>query len=257
MAVDRHGDITLPIRSEMQPAFSPVVACVVDRLHHSFPALIHSLYVYGSVAEGRAKIGKSDLDMTLIFNHQPEQETKAQLAAVQSELEQHNPAVSKIDFDCGLLQQVLHPGNQLSWGYWLRHHCVCVYGEDLSRRFQPFKPSKAIAVAVNGDFLTVLERLIAEMDASVDPNKQLQLQRAAARKIIRATSILRGEQDADWPDTLQQHRIKFIARYPALTKEMDYLMAIAHQPEGNIRDFQHRVRVFAEWLSATFHRQQG
>lgn len=257
MAIDHNGFIALPKRNELQPVFSHVVALVVIKLNQCFPELIHSLYVYGSVAEGRARMGQSDLDMTVIFNYEPDQVTLAQLTAVQCGLEKSNPVVSKIDFDCGLLQQVLHPDNKLSWGYWLKHHCVCVYGEDLSRRFHAFKPSKAIAVAVNGDFLPVLEKLIAQMQSSADENKKLQLQRAVARKAIRATNILRSEHDKDWAETLEEHRVKFNARYPALAEDMNYLLTISIEPQGNITDFKRRVMAFARWLNMTFNSEQG
>ncbi|MFS7240791.1 nucleotidyltransferase domain-containing protein [Serratia proteamaculans] len=257
MALDHNGFIAVPKSNKLQPELSNVVAHVVAKLKKSFPELIHSLYVYGSVAEGLAKAGKSDLDMTIIFNDEPDQVTVAQLKAIQCGLEKNNSVVSKIDFDCGLFQQVLHPDNQLSWGYWLKHHCVCVYGEDLSRRFHAFKPSKAIAVAVNGDFLPVLENLIVQMQSSTDENKKLQLQRAVARKAIRATNILRSEHDKDWPETLEEHRFRFNARYPALAEDMDYLLAISHQPQGNIADFKRRVMAFARWLSVSFNSEHG
>lgn len=150
MAVDHNDLISQPRRAEIQPEFSYIIECVVTNLTRCFPKLIHSLYVYGSVAEGRAEVGKSDLDMIVIFKYEPDQTIKEQFATVQSVLEKNNPVISKIDFDCGLLEQVLDPDNVLSWGYWIKHHCHCVYGEDLSHHFQAFKPSKAIAVAVNG-----------------------------------------------------------------------------------------------------------
>ncbi|MDX7985841.1 nucleotidyltransferase domain-containing protein [Xenorhabdus sp. 12] len=257
MAIDLNGYIALPKSNEFQPAFSHVVSDVVVQLNSCFPELIHSLYVYGSVAEGRAVRGRSDLDMTVIFNHAPNPAITVQLAAVQAELEKNNPIVSKIDFDCGLLQQVLHPNNKLSWGYWLKHHCVCVFGEDLSHRFEPFKPSKAIALAVNGDFMSVLSRLITQIKASTDLKRQLQFQRAAARKAIRATSILRREHDNDWPETLKEHCIKFNARYPALADDMDYLLTISTKPQGNFTDFNTRLIAFANWLDMEFHTLQS
>jgi uncharacterized protein len=150
---------------------------------------------------------------------------------------------------------VLHPDNKFSWGYWLKHHCVCVFGEDLSRLFSAFKPSKAIVLAVNGDFLSVLEELTARMQGSVDANKKLLLQRAAARKIIRSTNILRRETDHDWPDTLSEHRLKFNARYPALAEDMDYLLAMSNEPQGDIADFKKRIMTFAHWLNEEFQKQ--
>ncbi|ENZ7914608.1 hypothetical protein PGO00_21660 [Klebsiella aerogenes] len=78
---------------------------------------------------------------------------------------------------------------------------------------------------MNGDFLPVIDALIAQMRTSSDLQRKRQLQRSAARKIIRATSILRGEHDPDWPETLEEHSKKLIARYPGQTEMMDYLLA--------------------------------
>ncbi|WP_333610023.1 nucleotidyltransferase domain-containing protein [Pantoea piersonii] len=251
---DNHNNfIPLPKCAEIQPAFSRVIAYVVTKLTHSFPDLIHSLYVYGSVAEGRAETNNSDLDMTLIFKHKLDQTTTKQLEAIHSELEKNNPIISKIDFDCGLLEQVLNADNLLSWGYWLKHHCRCVYGEDLSHRFQVFRPSKAIAVAVNGNFRQVLTGLIIQMKASSDENKKLQLLRSAARKLVRSTNILRSDHDNEWPGTLHEHRDWFIARYPALAKDMDHLLAMSTGGRENIADAEKKLLDFASWLNAEFN----
>lgn len=62
--------------------------------------------------------------MTVIFNYAPNSEITKQLEIVKTRLEQNNPVVSKIDLDCGLLQEVLSPDNKFSWGYWLKHHRI-------------------------------------------------------------------------------------------------------------------------------------
>lgn len=79
MAVDHNDFISQPRRAEIQPEFSHIIECVVTNLTRYFPKLIHSLYVYGSVAEGRAEVGKSELDMTVIFKYEPDQTTKSNL----------------------------------------------------------------------------------------------------------------------------------------------------------------------------------
>ncbi|HGN0013927.1 nucleotidyltransferase domain-containing protein [Proteus mirabilis] len=194
--------------------------------------------------------------MTVIFKYEPDQTIKEQFVTVQSVLEKNNPVISKIDFDCGLLEQVLDPDNVLSWGYWIKHHCHCVYGEDLSHHLQAFKPSKAIAVAVNGDFMEVLDKLVIQIKVSSNENKKLQLRRSAARKLIRATNILRSEQDNDWPDSLHEYRAKFNSRYPALAEDMDYLLEISIKPRESIADFEKRAMAFARWLSCEFNNQK-
>ena len=255
MAVDSNGYITLPKYKEIQPEYSGVVEEVITKLTSNFPDLVHSLYVYGSVATGRARLEKSDLDLTVIFNSEPNQITTDKLLVIHSELEKNNPIVSKIDFDCGVLPQVLDPKSLFNWGYWLKHHCVCVYGENLSLKFNPFKPSKAIAIAVNGNFLQILEKLTAQMLKAQDAKEQILLQRAVARKIIRSTNILRSDEDNDWPETLLEYRSRFNSRYPSLTAEMDYFLEISSEPQGNIAEFIKRVKSFSFWLNTEFHTQ--
>ncbi|EKY3920813.1 nucleotidyltransferase domain-containing protein, partial [Enterobacter hormaechei] len=67
MAVDRNGYITRPRHHGIQPEYSHLIANVISILNDDFPDRIHSLYVYGSVAEGKAKPGISDLDITVVF----------------------------------------------------------------------------------------------------------------------------------------------------------------------------------------------
>ncbi|ARU95587.1 nucleotidyltransferase domain-containing protein [Tatumella citrea] len=248
MSVELNGFISVPQPGRIQPVFDGVVAEVITRLTSQFPTLIHSIYIYGSVARGDALPGRSDLDLTVIFATQPDVATLQKIDAVQKLAENNHPQVSKIDFDCGVLTEVLSDENRLSWGYWLKHHCVCVYGENLSLRFDPFRPSPAIALAVNGDFMAVIRRLVCQIQNTDAPLRQRQWLRSAARKAIRATSILRGAEDTDWPDSLQQHAEKFMTRYPQLSSATRTLVALCTASDGDIRQDCEAVLAFAHRL---------
>ena len=248
MSVDLNGFISIPQPGRIQPVFTMTVDDVISRLNSQFPTLIHSIYVYGSVAQGKALPGRSDLDLTVIFTTQPDAAALQQFEAFQVSLEGTHPEVSKIDFDCGVLAEVLKYENRLSWGYWLKHHCVCVYGDNLSLRFGLFRPSPAIALAVNGDFMAVVHKLAGQIQETDDPARQRQWLRAAARKAIRATSILRGPEDTDWPDTLQQHAEKFMTRYPQLSTATLMLLDLCTVFDGDIRQDCETVLSFARRL---------
>jgi len=255
MAVDKYGFIAQPDFRGFQSAFAQLVTDVVQTLTTTFPDLIHSVYVFGSLINGTATEKLSDLDLTVIYYREPDADAAVQIEVVKSTLEQHYPVVSKIDIDPGVLKEVMLPTNRQRWGYWLKHHCVCVYGEDLRNSFEPFRPSREIAVAVNGDFLAVLNGYVSLMNPILEPEQRHALQRAAARKAIRSTNILREENDSDWPVTLDELREKFNYRYPALTEEMDYLRSISYRPHGDIMFFASRITTFAYWLNAEFHSQ--
>lgn len=67
MAVDEQGLICVCPQVPFQPEFSTALQQSVQQLVRQLGSLLHSLYVYGSVAAGRAQAYQSDLDLSLIF----------------------------------------------------------------------------------------------------------------------------------------------------------------------------------------------
>lgn len=256
MAVDAQGLILTVAEKPIQDSFLAVIDGVCQGLILRFEGLIHSIYLYGSVAEGRAVAFKSDLDVSIILNRQPRLAERAGLDQLQLELQVLHPIVSKIDFDLGTLDDVRAPQGKLSWGYWLKHHCRCIYGNDLSRDFQKFKPCRDIAIAVNGDFHQVLNLYLTRINAASCITDIMRLQREAARKLIRSTNVLRQRRDNDWPDTLEQYVAKFIERYPEQAAEIGIFLANASSEFAYDPDFSARLSSFNQWMEKEFQKSR-
>ncbi|MEB6335629.1 nucleotidyltransferase domain-containing protein [Serratia rhizosphaerae] len=249
MAVDHNGYIATLGAFSVQPEFTCVVDDAVRQLTETLDGVIHSIYVYGSVARGEAAVGTSDLDLCIIFHRPLLSVQNVTLASVRARLEKAHPVVSKVDFDCGILSEVLAAEYRHSWGYWLKHHCCCVYGADLAGQFPRFKPSRAIAVALNGDYINVLNDYIARIEHEGDVNQRARLRQSAAKKLIRATSLFRGERDSDWSDTLEEHAIRFIRQYPALTDEINHFLEQSKKTAGRDSEFIARLRTVMRQLA--------
>lgn len=250
MALDNNGYITTPPSGPLQNAFQPVVNDLINQLVHSQSALLHSIYVYGSVAQGYAVAGRSDLDISLILTRPATEHEQQMLADLRISLALAHPVVSKIDFDIGTLEEVQNPANHNNWGYWLKHHCRCVYGEDLRAQFPLFRPSRTVAVALNGDMVSVLNRFIGQLRESPPGPERLFIQRAAARKLVRSTNMLRQESDTDWPDTLEENAARFIAHHPEQEDDMRYLLAESQNPADLSECFIQRAKGFMAWLQS-------
>lgn len=246
--LDENGLIKVPAGVEIQHNFRPAVDDVVAVLRERLGDLIHSIYLYGSVARGAAVAGISDLDICLLLTRQADENEQRRLAAIKSDIARKHTVVSKIDFDIGTLEEALNPENLNSWGYWLKHHCRCLYGDDLALRFPRFRPSRAVALAVNGDFSAVLEGYITKLRASESASESRQLCRAAARKLIRSTSILRGEDDTDWPDSLEDHLQRFASSWPTMSESLRYFYEQSLRPQDDVELFIARLRTFMMWL---------
>jgi len=250
MTVDKAGIISTIANHKIQSAFQPVIDQATTELVRLLGCQLHSLYLYGSIAHGRAVAFRSDLDLSLILQQLPTDQQNQQLALLAQQLQSTYPQVTKVDFDIGTVAEVNDPANKSSWGYWLKHQCRCIYGQDLSQQFALFYPSRTIALAVNGDFSAVLQDYIERISALTPKDKaSARLQKEAARKLVRATNVLRDNADNDWPDSLADYAVRFNQRYPALASEMNYFLAQCQQPDLNTPLFITRLAAFKDWLA--------
>ncbi|AMP13563.1 nucleotidyltransferase domain-containing protein [Collimonas pratensis] len=246
--VDELGYILTIGDQPLQPEFQVLVADVLAALTVQLAHLIHSIYLYGSVARGDAVASRSDLDLTLVLHRAASLDESWQLASIRSALQAAHPEVVKIDFDVGTLADITAADNLNSWGYWLKHHCRCIWGSDLATRFDLFKPSKAIALAVNRDLYEALDGYVERIEAASNRKEIQQLKRAAARKLIRATNVLRSDDDLSWPQSLDNYADLFLSRYPAMADSINYFLSAANAAHDTSKDFVPRLRLFMNWL---------
>ncbi|WP_338567936.1 nucleotidyltransferase domain-containing protein [Pseudomonas canadensis] len=233
----------LPLQPEFQPLLSDVCATLS-------PAQwgLDGLYVYGSVARAEAIPGESDLDLTLVFREPPQAELLEQLELTRLALEQRHPEVTKVDFDIGHCAQVLSPENKNRWGFWLKHHCRCVWGNDLSVRFDAFRPSREIAWAINGDFEAVLKGYLLRIDLARTDEARLRLQREASRKLVRSTQLFCPVQATVWPQSLEDHVKLFLQHYPAMVTQLAFFLFEARNPSAEGEKFSARLHAFLDWM---------
>nr|WP_218169950.1 nucleotidyltransferase domain-containing protein [Pseudomonas costantinii] len=236
----------------LQPEFQPLLADVCATLSQADIGL-DGIYVYGSVARGDAVPGDSDLDLTVVFSEPPHSQALEQLELLRQALELRHPVVTKIDVDIGHRAEVLAPENSNRWGFWLKHHCRCVWGDDLSQRFERFEPSREIALAVNGDFKQVLSGYLTRIGKADSVPERLRLQREASRKLLRATHTLRAEDALMWPHTLEEHVGLFVQHYPTMRIQIAYFLFEARNPSAEREAFSTRLQSFVAWMVS----QQG
>ncbi|WDU64772.1 nucleotidyltransferase domain-containing protein [Pseudomonas poae] len=245
--VDAEGFILTVAETAVQPEFRSLLKDACASL--SLPELgLDGIYLYGSVAQGNASPGVCDLDLTLVLREPPTSQVLAQLEEVRCDLQRRHAHVTKVDFDIGNRAEVLAPENSNSWGFWLKHHCRCLWGDDLSLHFERFRPSRAIALAVNGDFEAVLGDYVARIAHADTEQQRLRLQREASRKLLRATQVLRPEHELTWPQTLEEHVALFVQHYPAKVTQVAFFLFEARNPSAAGDNFCVRLLAFVAWM---------
>ena len=245
--VDAEGFILTVPEISVQIEFQPLLEDVCTLL--SQEALgVDGIYLYGSVARGDAIPGVSDLDLTLVLHESPASQVVERLEEIRCDLERQHSQVTKIDFDIGNRAHVLALENRNSWGFWLKHHCRCVWGDDLAQHFERFRPSLEIALAVNADFETVLTAYLTRIARAGSEQERLRWQREASRKLIRATHVLRPEDTATWPQTLEEHVALFVQGHPTMITQVAFFLFEARNPSADGEKFSARLLAFLSWM---------
>lgn len=234
----------------LQAAFAVLIDDVLASLQQTLGPLLHSVYLYGSVARAQATPGVSDVDLSLVLTRPLATDEAALLEQQRLALQARHPEVSKVDFDIGVLADVRHPANLHSWGYWLKHECRCIHGTDLGLQFAAFAPSAAVARAVNGDYVQVLKGYMAGIAAAQDLATLRRLQKEAARKLVRATNMLRPAEGGDWPRSLEDYARYFSERFPDRAERAAFFLAQAKAPTASAEDFNAQLEAFLGWMQS-------
>ena len=194
--LDANGFIVNPCQVEkIAPAYRKLLDALLNQLQTQLGDNLHSVYLYGSVARGEARQYHSDLDLSLIFHHPLTDSELHMLEDIQHNTLQCFDFVTKIDFDPGVLPQVLLAEEEYRWHFWLKHCCCCIYGEeDLSLRFAWQKPSLAIAYALNGDLSDFLQQRLGMLNH----DNAARVGREVAKKILRTVYTIVAVEHGSW-----------------------------------------------------------
>ncbi|CCN50456.1 putative Nucleotidyltransferase [Vibrio nigripulchritudo MADA3029] len=224
LGLDQDGYITNPCSADrIQPDFQPLVNVVSDMLYSDFKNKIHSLYLYGSVAQGKALPEKSDLDVSVVFTEPLSALDRNRLKEISHEIARKHSVISKLDIDPGYLEEVIHKREKYRWHFWLKHCCCCITGEDLSKRFGHMKPSIQIAYELNSDLKAFIETLDVEF-SHVSKVKRRQI---LSKKILRTAYTLIAEKDGSWYTELEHCMRAAMPYYPEYEQDLQLALNIS------------------------------
>ena len=202
-------------RCRIPDEFSPVLEAAVERLGRVHGA--QSLYVYGSVATGTARVGKSDADLVAIgLDAATAKRLGEDLSAAFSGLcrgVEVGPA-DLSDYE-GSTDQAY--GNRV----FLRHYCVHLAGPDVASALPNFPADLAAARGFNGDIGLRASQWRKELRGS-DPAL---LARRIARKTLFAVAGLVSIHDAVWTTDRIAAAHRWSVVRPRLAAALDTLVA--------------------------------
>ena len=184
------GTIETGVRRDRVPAlFEPVLDASVAAIRVAEPDA--SLYVYGSVATGMARPGRSDVDLLTVGIPADEAaEIGRVLSARFEDLCRGVEVAAALPADFSGESDAAYGGR-----VFLRHYCIHLSGRDICPASPGFAADVRAARGFNGDIAEHARRWRHELAAGSDPAR---LGRRVARKSLFAVSGLVSVHDDTW-----------------------------------------------------------
>jgi predicted nucleotidyltransferase len=205
IGVDTDGYILNPTSvDKINGVYQELLSQVLEILKKCAGAKLHSVYIYGSVGRGEAVLGSSDIDVSVVLTSPFTPQEITLLNEESKKFRSNNPVVLKVDYDIGLMDDVLQKNNQYYWGFWLKHVCTCIYGEDLSFHFPKMKPNLHICRALNQD---LIETLNSYRKAIIEEEADNHTLLSVLKRIVRGAYCHVAVRDESWSTSIQENLI--------------------------------------------------
>ena len=185
--VDKNGFIITKVSTKnISPFYKPVVAYVLDTIVSKYAQYLESIYLYGSVATGKAIKGKSDLDILLVFKMNPSVKLAKNVKTLEKKLSKKYINILRgVGLAITSIQEVKSPKEKYGLICYIKHLCVCIYGNDITRYIPKFKPTNAVAKGFNGDIAEKLELSRRKFLKHLTPSEIKKLSQETSKRIIR------------------------------------------------------------------------
>ncbi|OBY74886.1 nucleotidyltransferase domain-containing protein [Acinetobacter gyllenbergii] len=215
----------------IQKAYQPVLKDLISVFTGEFTTQLDSLYIYGSVAKGKAIVGQSDLDVCVIFKHQIEH-LDQKIAEIKASLMAIYPFIVKIDVDVGYLSEILHEKNKRRWGAWIKFFCTNIYGRDLSCFFKDIEIDRQVIRAINDGYHEEIQAYLDVLEVNDKPQEELiKLKKSLIKRMIRLLPLTLNNIE-DWPLSLYDTIEQTILAYPQQKDRLFFLLQELDHPSS-------------------------
>ena len=233
----------------IQKAYQPILKDLISVFAREFTIELDSLYIYGSIAKGKAVVGQSDLDICVVFKHEITN-LDQKIAEIKVKLITRYPFIPKIDVDVGYLKDVLDEKNKKRWGAWVKFFCTNIYGRDLTHFFQEITIDREVIQAINQGYDEEIQTYLALLNLNQGAEKEmLHLKKSLIKRVIRLLPLTLNEIDG-WPLSLNDTIDQTIQVYLQQKDRLYFLLQELDKPTLTNVISLNRLRETYVWIEA-------
>jgi uncharacterized protein len=218
---------------------------------------MHSLYLRGSAARGRAVQGRSDLDLfAVVFDD----ERGAGQSPPWSEEERKSflerfPFVVSVESSEISLANVFGPFHYYRFA--IKTAAVCIAGEDLLPQIEPYKADAPIAEEWFRIFPHFIDQFQHEIQETTDPEREKGLCMDIMKVFLRSGMLLVMRRTMTHSRDLYPSYQAFSTIYPEREPQMMRALELAVNPIADAKELVPFVREFGTWMNGAAETEFG
>jgi len=213
--------------TNVPPAYRPVIADCVAALT-AFPEL-DGLYLYGSVATGRARPPESDLDLLALWTSTVD--ASATVAALSA---RHATVVREV----GLAEASVDSLAEEADRCFLKHYCVPLAGRDRRADLPRCRPSRKLAIGFAGDLPALLRSIVDRA-----PTQEVAA-RKVARRLLLGVATIESASHGGWTTDRATGAALLAEHHPQWTDVAARAVQMSAGAPGDVAD----LLALGDWL---------
>jgi uncharacterized protein len=230
-------------RNAIQLKWGKAVKKAVLILKKQIPG-IHSVYVRGSVATGRAIDYVSDVDFLVVTQKQTRDAYKHRVFCDLAILARQFPFITRFDVGYYTAKDIVNIKERVL----VKLRSVCVYGKDISHKIPTLKPGRDICVTLLG-----LEKEIQQTLSEIEEGYYTKDNTKAMctwmmKRLVRGGLELVSKRDGVFTRDLYLCYENFSAHYPKYKKYSYQALGLAIYPEDSIPKIKKVIKTFGGFL---------
>lgn len=234
--------------------YKPIVADVKSELLE-FSDKLHSIYLYGSVATGKAKSPTSDLDLVVVLKTKPTSELKSELKELEKTLsKKYQKTFREVGFAITYKNEVLRGKEAFGWRFFLTILSVKIFGDNLFHKEIKFSPTKKLARNLHLDISKNIQEAMRKIKSSNDDEAKLQI-KSIMKKIIRTAFSIVMEKENYWTTDLDEMTKIFTKHYPKKKQQINAVLKMSKSKVSDRKSATSILNNFGKWVSSEFYKE--
>jgi uncharacterized protein len=232
--------------------YNPIVKDVKIKLL-KFCEKIHSIYLYGSVATGKAKSPNSDMDLVIVLKRKPSLKLKSKLKELSNSLsKKYHNMLREIGFELTYKSEVLRGKESYAWTFFLSVLSVKIHGSHIVKPNMKYLPTKKLALALSEEYDDDLKESRRKINSL--EGKQLNITIKHIMKVmLRVAYFIVLERSDVWTVNRNRQATIFLEYYPDKEKEIKKILNLIEKPYAK-KDAIIIIDTFGKWVSSEFYK---